>query len=150
MGNGEVFTHNHLAHYARDLRKLYSDTQPIRPTTMESANAPKSDSFIRSRLNRIKNLEGLTHANRYSVQNLAIHLGVSTRQLERFIQKRFGQSPHQWIHEVRMEKAASFLEEGMPLKELKELLGYKTAAHFSHDFKKHFGVAPSKWRSSGS
>lgn len=100
----------------------------------------------RSRLNRIKNLEGLAHASRYSVRAFAKQCGVSARQIERYFRTRFGQCPHAWLHEVRMKNAAEFLKDAMPLKELIELLGYKSPAHFTHDFKKYHGVTPSNWR----
>lgn len=99
-----------------------------------------------SRLHRFKNWEAMAQANRYSVKRLAKYCGESSRQLERFFLLKFGQHPHDWLHDVRMKKAVQFLAENTPLKELYPLLGYKELAHFTNDFKKCHGVPPSKWR----
>ena len=88
----------------------------------------------------------MAQANRYSVKRLAIYCGKSPRQLERFCLLQFGQHPHDLLHDIRMKKAAQFLAENTPLKELYPLLGYKELAHFTNDFKKYYGLPPSKWR----
>jgi len=41
-----------------------------------------------------------------------------------------------------MRRAVELLHDGGSAKECAAMLGYKDAAHFSHAFKAHFGVAP--------
>jgi len=97
---------------------------------------------MRSRLKRVRDWEAFAQANNYCATSLAEICEISPRQLERFFQRQFGKSPHQWLHDLRMRRACELLRDGTTAKETAFLLGYKTPSHFTHDFKKSFGAAP--------
>jgi len=84
------------------------------------------------------------HAANYCVETLAQNCGFSARQLERFFASSFGKPPHNRLHALRMRRAIELLRDGCSVKETAYLLGYKDATHLTHDFKKHFGIPPSK------
>ena len=97
-----------------------------------------------SRLDWIANLEGLAETARYSPKRLASACRVSLRQLERFTIRTFGRTPHRWLYELRMQRALELVRDRTSLKETGFMLGYKDVAHFSHDFKKFFGIPPGR------
>lgn len=102
---------------------------------------------LNSRLNHIKDWPALAKACGYCTTSLARLCRVSPRQLERFFLATFAQPPHQWLHELRLRRAVELLMDGASAKEAATELNYKDAAHFTHDFKKRFGVAPSRYLS---
>ena len=97
-----------------------------------------------SRLSRITNWTELAEAARYNAKRLAVECGVSLRQLERFLPRITGQTPQRWLNEVRQRKAIELILSGQSIKEVSYHLGYKQSSHFSRDFKRFHGVAPSE------
>ena len=88
-------------------------------------------------------------AARGSVEALADSAGVTSRQLERFFNERWGMGPKRWAAEVLMQEAARLIAGGMPVKQVAWMLGYKEASHFSKMFKRYHGLSPSELRGIG-
>lgn len=76
---------------------------------------------------------------------LARTLGVSQRQLERYIQREFSRSPQSWLRELRMEKARDLIASMDSVKEIAYSLGFKQVSHFCREFKIHHGVTCSEF-----
>lgn len=100
---------------------------------------------MKSTLARVTDWEGLTQTVRYNVRALAAGCGVTVRQLERYFLQTMGQSPHHWLHALRMRRAVELLRDGTSAKATAAILGYKGAQHFNHDFKKYYGTAPGEF-----
>jgi transcriptional regulator GlxA family with amidase domain len=83
------------------------------------------------------------HAN-WSATALAEKCGVSLRTLERHFLKAMGKRPQTWLCEQRQSRAVELLQDGCNVKKTATLLGYKYATHFSREFKKHWGHAPTE------
>ena len=96
-------------------------------------------------LEQIKDWSALAKAASYNATALAFKCRVSTRQLERFFQAKMGNSPHKWLRHLRMRRAVELICDQTSIKEVAAELGYKDPAHFTHDFKEYFGVAPSRY-----
>ena len=94
------------------------------------------------KLQRITDWPERAHAAKYNVKTLAKRCEVSTRTLERFIKLKFAASPHDWMIDLRMRRAVELLPETACIKETSDRLGYKNQNHFSREFKKHYGHAP--------
>jgi len=74
---------------------------------------------------------------------------VSPRHLARLFQEQRGLSVLGMIRQVRMERAAEFLAAGeLPLGAVARHCGYPNLSHFSTDFRKYFGVPPTRYRKS--
>ena len=97
----------------------------------------------------IENWPDRAHRARYRVQVLARMCGVSLRQLERFTHAAHQKTPHQWGREMRLRRALELICDRSSCKETAAKLGYKTEAHFSNDFKKYYGIAPSRYHADG-
>lgn len=95
-------------------------------------------SFIEARL-----------ATSLSVEQVAREIGVSSRHLTRLFVE-VGSTPGRFIMERRMQRAAELLADPsarhLTIAQVGELVGLPQAAHFSRNFKEHFGSTPSQWR----
>jgi len=80
----------------------------------------------------------------YSPMKLAEKLNLSTRQLQRYFNKITSQTPYEWLHDLRMERAYRALLMAETVKEVAYDMGYKQVSHFSRDFKNHYGHTPSE------
>jgi AraC-like DNA-binding protein len=100
---------------------------------------------MESRLNRIQDWQAYAKSINYSSTKLAKKCGVTVRQLERYFLNRFKMPPHEWLHTSRMKRAVELMCDGCAVKETATLLGYKTSAHFCHDFKQTYHVSPTQY-----
>ena len=85
----------------------------------------------------------------WPVARLADIAGLSPFHFARAFKMSFGATPHAWVHFQRMELAARLVRDTRkPLLEIALLTGHPSAAHFSHAFRRHWGVTPSDYRRS--
>jgi len=95
-----------------------------------------------SRLDAITDWPERAARAKFRISALAVDCGVSERQLRRFIESKFRSPPHAWVLEQRLEKGRELLQQNLRLKEISQRLRFKSQAHFSREFKKHFGRSP--------
>ena|SRR5205823_10514247 len=98
-----------------------------------------------SKLDRIHNWSDLARQARFSAKQFAALCGVSLRQLERYYNDSFGQTPQDWLDEARLREAKKLLLRGLSVKEVASELGFKQASHFSRSFKQRTGRPPSEY-----
>ena len=99
---------------------------------------------MNGRLQWIKQWEELARQANWSAAALAEKCDVSLRTLERYFTEKTGKCPQAWLCELRQQQAIELLRRGCKVKETAEFLGYKHATHFSREFKKHWGHAPTE------
>ncbi len=82
----------------------------------------------------------------YTLDTLAERCGINIRTLnQRFIDS-IGMPPMRFVIRKRMEYARDLLlSESLPVSLIAEECGYKNPAFFSREFKRHFGVSPSRF-----
>jgi len=98
-----------------------------------------------SRLQYITNWQDLAQRSGYNARVLARLCDVSLRQLERFTLEVHGKTPRASLRAMRMQRALELISGRTPVKEVAISLAYKSAAHFSNDFKEFFGAPPSQY-----
>ena len=77
---------------------------------------------------------------------LATITGFSTVYFRKLFTSMMGVSPITYVHRFRIEKAKEMLKSDYgTLSDVAQSLGYSSLYDFSRDFKKHTGVAPSKY-----
>lgn len=82
-----------------------------------------------------------------SCSNLAIEVGLSTRQLERLFQKYLSHSPTRYYLGLRLNRARFLLTQtSLPIIEVALACGFVSASHFSKCHREHFGHTPSEER----
>jgi len=81
-----------------------------------------------------------------SVDKIANEVGISRVHLHRKMKELTGQTPHDFIRNIRMKKAASLLASGdMNVSEVMYACGFSNAASFSTVFKKMYGMSPREY-----
>ncbi|MCL4780481.1 MAG: AraC family transcriptional regulator [Gammaproteobacteria bacterium] len=82
-----------------------------------------------------------------SVHEMASSVGLSPDHFLRSFAAVTGRTPHQWLTEMRIEKAKRLLRETqMPTTEIALELGFSSPGHFSSRFRQVVGMAPTVWR----
>ena len=110
-------------------------TKPIPPATLL---VRKGLAFIRDHA-----AEGVRPGD------VAAHLGVSRRLAELRFSQICDQTIRQVIENERLDRAKKMLRGADPSPtHIAAVLGFRTASHFSHLFKKRFGLSPRDWRDS--
>ena len=81
-----------------------------------------------------------------SVDRIADEVGISRVHLHRKMKELTGQTPHDFIRNIRMKKAASLLASAdMNVSEVMYACGFSNAASFSTVFKKMYGMSPREY-----
>jgi len=90
----------------------------------------------------------LYHLNEsLTVEDVAEHLGVSSKQLRRLFVKQFGQSPTAWLSSTRMKMAADLLQNSnLSIAEVAYRVGYDDPLYFSRVFRRAMKQPPRDYR----
>ncbi len=79
-----------------------------------------------------------------SICQIAKRLYVSEAYLRRLFQQELGQSPKEYLTNLRLQHARDLLNAGYdPIAVISEKVGFSNPKHFSTVYKKHFGYSPS-------
>ncbi|WP_394925884.1 AraC family transcriptional regulator [uncultured Robinsoniella sp.] len=82
-----------------------------------------------------------------TLENLAIRLGLSTRQTERFLKDYYGKTFSQKKSEAKMSMAKILLsDESLSISEVARRLNYSSVEHFSYAFKQFYGITARQYR----
>lgn len=74
---------------------------------------------------------------------LAHHVGLSRRQLERLFRRHLGRSPAQYYLELRLERARHLLyQTDLPIMDIACAAGFVSASHFSTCYRQMYGKTP--------
>ncbi|MFK2875780.1 helix-turn-helix transcriptional regulator [Rhodanobacter hydrolyticus] len=74
-------------------------------------------------------------------------LSMSTGHFSRLFKASTGLSVHQWVIDLRMDRAKTLLLENCdPIAEIALCCGYTEQCHFTRTFTREVGVSPGSWR----
>jgi AraC family transcriptional regulator len=78
-----------------------------------------------------------------TVERLAHEVGLSPAHFARAFKETLGRAPHQYLLELRLERARRLLETaGASLSDIAQRTGFADQAHFTRLFKRAFGTTP--------
>jgi AraC-like DNA-binding protein len=77
-----------------------------------------------------------------SVAGISDMYSFERSYLFRIFKIRYGMGMKEYITHVRMERAKSFLRDGISVSSCAAMVGYSDVFNFSRMFKKHFGISP--------
>ncbi len=84
----------------------------------------------------------------WTMTALARLVNLSPSRLRHLFKSETGITPNQFIKEVRLDEAERLLRTTfLRVKEIMNRVGFLDESHFGHEFKKTYGVSPSKYRS---
>ena len=89
-------------------------------------------------------------ARKISVEEIAAHVHLSPRHLERRFAQFAGVSPSGFIETTRLERARALLRSSdRSVKEIAALCGYANVHYFTRAFSRHMGTTPAAFRRTG-
>ena len=87
----------------------------------------------------------LQHA--LDVDGMARAVNLSSSRLRHLFKEETGLSPAQYLKKLRMERARELGEQTfMQVKEIMNAVGLRNNSHFTHDFKRAYGLTPTECR----
>lgn len=98
-----------------------------------------------SRFNELKEYLKGKFTEEHSIAGLAKHFGLNECKLKKGFKALFGHTVFGYITDLKMQKARQMLQDGYPVSEVSDVLGYGYPQHFSKAFKNKFGVSPSQY-----
>ena len=81
----------------------------------------------------------------FTITKLCRELAMSRTLFYEKLKALTGQSPNEFIKEIKMETAASLLKQHLSVQEVAFQVGFTDSKYFSTVFKRHFGISPSKY-----
>ncbi len=85
--------------------------------------------------------------DRFTLDHLARHVGISKRSLIRRFNEVLGHPPEKEITQIRINRAQELLiETDMPVGKIAIVLGYQASEYFIRVFQQHFGMTPKQFR----
>ncbi|CAH1213270.1 HTH-type transcriptional activator RhaS [Paenibacillus allorhizoplanae] len=128
--------HNELCSILYRIFGLMIPTDPSEKNQTGKENwIPKSVAFMDTYY-----MENIT------VRDVADYLALHRTYFSKMFSEEMGVSPVQYLHRLRMEKAAELLSSDFMISEVSLLLGYSDAYAFTHAFTKYYGSPPGSWR----
>lgn len=116
--------------------KVYRVIAPTDVAADDATLVGKAERFV------LQNLQ-----QELSPSDLAEHLNLSLRQLQRQLREEADMTPTDFIRKIKLEKAALWLVSSPKnVAEIAYELGFSDPAYFSRIFKKHFGQTPSEFQ----
>ena len=85
--------------------------------------------------------------NPIDISQIASRVGISARQVERLFREQIGASPKAFYIGLRLARARTLLRQTInPILSIAVECGFGSTSHFSHAYKREFGVAPTDER----
>ncbi|MCU5775506.1 AraC family transcriptional regulator [Erwiniaceae bacterium BAC15a-03b] len=83
-----------------------------------------------------------------TIEDLALHAGLSQMALKRGFRAMFGVTPWNYVIECRLREAQRLLESSpLPLNDIALRCGFAHASHMTRFFQRQFGQTPGRYRS---
>jgi signal transduction histidine kinase/DNA-binding response OmpR family regulator len=125
-------------HIANNFRQTWPAEEQRAPALVHTGAA---HSFL-SRLTQIAE-ENLSNEN-FGVNELLPEIGMSRTQLHRKLKALSGQSAHELMRNMKMQKALQLLSStNLPVAQVAMQVGFGNASHFTKIFVEHYGFLPS-------
>ena len=90
--------------------------------------------------------DSYARASETSLHVLAQRTGVTPFRVIRAFREATGLAPHQYLIQVRVERARQFLADGTAPSLVAAMTGFVDQSHLTYHFKKHLGITPGNYR----
>ncbi len=136
---------NHLFELREEARHQFAESVNIAPEKI-SINAEEENLVAKM----LKAIETHMDDEQYNADMLARDMAMSRASLYKKLQTMLGITPTDFIRNVRLKRAAQLLDKTtLNINEIAIQVGFATPRNFSTQFKKMFGILPSKYRENG-
>ncbi len=129
-----------LIHTHQMLRLKYGRNDSLEEQ-VEDVKMKSPDDQLLERIMKVVN-KNISNSD-LSVDKIADEVGISRVHLHRKMKELTGQTPHDFIRNIRLKQAANLLaSRNMNITEVMYACGFNNAASFSTIFKKFYGMSP--------
>lgn len=90
--------------------------------------------------------DSFADAGETTLATLARRTGVTPFRVIRAFREATGLAPHQYLVQVRVERARQFLADGEGPSSVAAMTGFVDQSHLTYHFKKHLGITPGHYR----
>ncbi len=132
---------NNLIESRKKLRKLFTSSIILKPSEIKAISL--DDKFIKKVM---ESMEAHLADSTFSVEVLADEVAMSSVQLYRKLKAITGQTPNDLIRNIRLERAASLLDQRAGnVADVAYLVGFNNLSYFAKCFKDKFHMSPSEY-----
>ena len=139
------FMREALRQVARDQDAAKHDSRP-EPAEEADPGLSENDRQFLERATKLI-IANLSNSD-FTIDRLCREMAMSRTLFYSRLKSLTGESPQEFIRLIRLQKAAEMLKNGKSVSEAAADCGFVNPKYFSSLFKQHFGVQPSKYRSS--
>jgi len=130
-----------LIRLRRELQRQFCKQILLEPSRV--AVTSMDEAFIQKILDA---MERHYSSQNFDLEELAIEVGFSSRQLRRKLKALTGKGPAHFFRELRLKRAAQLLEQQAGnVEEVARMVGYRDPRHFAEVFREAFGQLPSHY-----
>ena len=118
---------------------------PAPPAAAELPRPPgtsAAEEHVRRMLDRIEQ----SYSEPITLRSLAAELHRQSAYLGAMFRRVVGMSVHQWLTNVRLDRASALIREGVKVEAVSLLVGYRSKKNFYRQFKRRFGTTPFEHR----
>ncbi|MFY0652238.1 MAG: helix-turn-helix domain-containing protein [Cyclobacteriaceae bacterium] len=121
-----------------------NNMQPsLRPSIEKSKAIDHDESFLK---NLIELVEDHIGNSEFNVDTIVKELGVSRSKLYLKLKELTDMSCTEFVRHIRIKKATKYMKQGSySIKEIRNMLGFKSDSYFTKCFKKEYGEVPYKF-----
>ncbi len=132
-----------------DVNASDNESEPAMIVDLHAPQAPEveMDEMDKKLLNQIREMieENMVDSD-FNVSMLQEKMGMGNKQLYRKLKALTGQTPVEYIRDMRMQKAAKLLKAGkFSVSEVMYTVGFSNSSYFSKCFSKAFGMTPTEF-----
>ena len=112
----------------------------------DKINEPEHQRVIRESVNLVKDYLHLHYAKEISIEHLCNLSGLTEFSLIKSFKKYFELPPHQYLINLRVEKAKKLLKQTSSSTHIAYEVGFYDQSHFIRHFKNIVGITPKKFK----
>ena len=146
--NNELLINEYLHHCLITYNSLYNQEVFKKAEQLHILNQSTRIEVIR-RLNMAKEYLYSNYDKNISLEELAENACLSVNHLLRTFKQAFGQTPHQYLTDIRLKKARLMLKStNCPVNEIVNTIGFENTSSFIRLFKRKMHTTPIAYRQS--
>lgn len=127
-----------LIRLRKRLKDTYSREVFLKPTDIKIASS--DEKFLNKAMKIIE--KNISNPN-YNIDLFSKDMAMSQSSLYRRLKTLTGESPNNFMKEIRLKRAASLLiQDEIPVSDISGMVGFDDPSYFSKSFKQKFGISP--------
>jgi AraC-like DNA-binding protein len=113
---------------------------------LENSNSPGSKFYLYHRIVKAKLFIDNNYAEHIDLDNISGEANFSKYHFIRLFKSIYGKTPHQYLTQVRIEKARDLLNQSFSVSEICYTIGFASVSSFTGLFKKTYSLTPSAYQ----